>query len=404
MIKREMYMSRIRPFIGTELIKVMTGIRRCGKSVMLELIKQELIESGINPSQFISINFEDMGYSHLQTAKALHDEITRRAADIEGKVYLFFDEIQEVKDWEKCVNSLRVTLDCDIYITGSNAQLLSGELATYLSGRYVEFVIYPFSFAEFLELYRSTAPNASIGECFRKYLLSGGMPYLASLRYADAPSKQYLHDLFNSVQLKDIVKRNKVRDVDLLERITAYVMANVGTSFSATSLAKYLKSEQRTVAPETILNYIKYCCDAYLFYQVKREDLHGKQILTFNEKYYIADHGIREAVFGGNTKDINLILENVVYLELLRRDYEVTVGRTGDKEIDFVCSKRGEKLYVQVTYLLASEETIAREFGVYDHIRDNFPKYVVSLDEFDMSRNGIKHRNIRDFLLMEEWN
>jgi len=404
MIKREMYMSRIRPFIGTELIKVMTGIRRCGKSVMLELIKQELIESGINPSQFISINFEDMGYSHLQTAKALHDEITRRAADIEGKVYLFFDEIQEVKDWEKCVNSLRVTLDCDIYITGSNAQLLSGELATYLSGRYVEFVIYPFSFAEFLELYRSTAPNASIGECFRKYLLSGGMPYLASLRYADAPSKQYLHALFNSVQLKDIVKRNKVRDVDLLERITAYVMANVGTSFSATSLAKYLKSEQRTVAPETILNYIKYCCDAYLFYQVKREDLHGKQILTFNEKYYIADHGIREAVFGGNTKDINLILENVVYLELLRRDYEVTVGRTGDKEIDFVCSKRGEKLYVQVTYLLASEETIAREFGVYDHIRDNFPKYVVSLDEFDMSRNGIKHRNIRDFLLMEEWN
>ena len=403
MIQRELYMSRIRPFIGTDLIKVMTGIRRCGKAVMLELIKQELIASGVNPAQFISINFENMNYAHLQTAKALHDEITKRAAELGGKVYLFFDEIQEVKSWETCVNSLRVTLDCDIYITGSNAKLLSGELATYLGGRYVEFVIYPFSFAEFLELYHTVEPDAQIPQCFRKYLLSGGMPYLANIRYADEPSRQYLHDLFNSVQLKDIVKRNKIRDVDLLERIIAYVVANVGTTFSATSLAKFLKNEQRTVAPETILNYIKYCCDAYLFYQVKREDLQGKRILASNEKYYLADHGIREAVFGGNLRDINLILENIVYLELLRRGYEVTVGRSGEREIDFVCSKRGEKLYVQVAYLLASDETVAREFGAYDSIRDNFPKYVVSLDEFDMSRNGIKHRNIRDCLLAKEW-
>lgn len=403
MIKRELYMKRIRPFIGSNLIKVMTGIRRCGKSVMLELIKQELIESGVNPIQFISINFEDLSYSHLQTAKSLHDEITNRAKDIDGKVYLFFGEIQEVKDWEKCINSFRVSLDCDIYITGSNAKLLSGELATYLGGRYVEFVIYPFSFGEFIELYRPINPDASIQQCFQKYLITGGMPYLANIRYADEPSKQYLHDLFNSVQLKDIVKRNKIRDVDLLERIIAYVIANVGTTFSARSLTKFLKSEQRTVAPETILNYIKYCCDAYLFYQVKRVNLQGKQILSTNEKYYIADHGIREAVFGGNMRDINLILENIVYLELLRRGYKVTVGKTGEKEIDFVCDKRGDKLYVQVTYLLASEDTIKREFGAYDTIRDNFPKYVVSLDEFDMSRNGIKHQNIRDFLLAEQW-
>jgi len=403
MIKRELYMKRIRPFIGSDLIKVMTGIRRCGKSVMLELIKQELIESGVNPIQFISINFEDLSYSHLQTAKSLHDEITNRAKDIDGKVYLFFDEIQEVKDWEKCINSFRVSLDCDIYITGSNAKLLSGELATYLGGRYVEFVIYPFSFGEFIELYRPINPDVSIQQCFQKYLITGGMPYLANIRYADEPSKQYLHDLFNSVQLKDIVKRNKIRDVDLLERIIAYVIANVGTTFSARSLTKFLKSEQRTVAPETILNYIKYCCDAYLFYQVKRVDLQGKQILSTNEKYYIADHGIREAVFGGNMRDINLILENIVYLELLRRGYKVTVGKTGEKEIDFVCDKRSDKLYVQVTYLLASEDTIKREFGAYDTIRDNFPKYVVSLDEFDMSRNGIKHQNIRDFLLAEKW-
>lgn len=404
MIKREMYMKRIRPFIGTDLIKVMTGIRRCGKSVMLQLIQEELVESGVSSGQFISINFEDMNYAHLQNAKALHDEITRRASELNGKVYLFFDEIQEVKDWEKCISSLRVSLDCDIYITGSNAKLLSGELSTYLGGRYVEFVIYPFSFAEFMELYHTIEPDAPDQKCFQKYLLSGGMPYLANIRYEDAPSRLYLHDLFNSVQLKDIVKRNSVRDVDLLERIITYVIANTGTTFSAASIAKFLKNEKRNVAPETIINYVRYCCDAYLFYQVKREDLKGKQILSSNEKYYIADHGIREAVFGGNMRDINLILENIVYMELLRRDYKVTVGRIGNREIDFVCDRHGEKMYVQVAYLLASEETIRREFGAYDDIRDNYPKYVVSLDEFDMSRNGIRHLNIRDFLLAEEWN
>lgn len=403
MIKRESYMRRIRPFINGELVKVMTGIRRSGKSVMLELVKQELLEMGVRAEQFISINFEDMRYLHLCTAQALHQEILTRAEGIAGKVYLFFDEIQEVKDWEKCVNSLRVALDCDIYITGSNAKLLSGELATYLGGRYVEFVIYPFSFAEFLELYRPTTPQATVQQCFQQYLLFGGMPYLSRLNYQEEPVRQYLSDLYDSVQLKDIVKRNKVRDVDLLERILAYVMANVGTTFSAGSLTKFFKSEQRSVSPETVLNYIRYCCDAYLFYQVKRQDLQGKQILATSEKYYIADHGIREAVFGGNMRDINLVLENIVFLELLRRGYTVTVGKAGEREVDFVCDRRGEKLYVQVTYLLASEETIAREFGVYDSIRDNFPKYVVSMDELDLSRSGIKHRNIRDFLLAERW-
>ena len=403
MIIRSDYMNTLKTYRDVPLVKILAGIRRCGKSVMLELIKQELVESGINPSQFISINFEDMRYDHLHTAKVLHEEITKRASQIEGRAYLFFDEIQEVTDWEKCINSFRVGLNCDIYITGSNAKLLSGELATYLGGRYVEFIIYPFSFAEFLELYRPIAPEASIQNCFQKYLVSGGMPYLANIRYETEPSRQYLTDLFNSVQLKDIVKRNKIRDVDLLERIIAYVMTNIGTTFSATSLVKFFKNEQRTVSAETILNYIRYCCDAYLFYQVKREDLPGKQILSSNEKYYIADHGIREAVFGGNTQSIQLILENIVYMELLRRGYSVTIGRVGDKEIDFVCTRQADKIYIQVTYLLASDETISREFGVYDNIRDNYPKYVVSLDEFDMSRNGIKHRNIRDFLLMEEW-
>lgn len=403
MVKRESYMKRIRPFFRNDLVKALIGLHRSGKSVMLDLIKEELCASGVDSSQFISINFENMRNAHLCTAVALHDEIIRRASEIKDKVYLFFDEIQEVDAWEKCINSFRVELDCDIYITGSNAKLLSGELATYLAGRYVEFVIYPFSFAEFIELYRTIFPNADIRQCFSKYLRAGGMPYLSNLCYDETASRQYLRDLFNSVELKDIVKRNNIRDVDMLERIIAYVTSNIGTTFSSTAISKYLKSEGRSISPETVLSYIKACTDAFLFYQVKRQDLQGKKILTINEKYYVADHGIREAVFGGNMKDINQVMENIVYMELLRRGYTVTVGKTGDKEIDFVCEDQGNKLYIQVAYLLASTDTIEREFGVYDRVRDNFPKYVITLDEFDMSRNGIKHRNIRDFLQQEEW-
>lgn len=403
MIKRETYMRRIRPFMGNDLVKVLTGIRRSGKSVMLELIQEELLTSGITRSQFISINFESMSNAHLCTAAALHDEIIRRTSKIKGKSYLFFDEIQEVDAWEKCINSLRIEINCDIYITGSNARLLSGELATYLAGRYVEFIVYPFSFEEFTALYQTVFPDIHAEKCFTRYLLFGGMPYLANLRYDEAASRQYLQDLYNSVELKDIVKRNKIRDVDMLERIIAYITSGIGTTFSATSISRYLKNEGRQVSPDTVLNYIKACTDAFLFYQVKRQDLQGKKLLSVNEKYYVADHGIREAVFGGNMRDINLVLENIIFMELLRRGYTVTVGKTGEKEIDFIGEKRNEKLYIQVCYLLASEETIHREFGAYHNIRDNFPKYVVSMDELDMSRDGIKHRNIRDFLLAKTW-
>ena len=368
MIKRELYMKRIRPFIDTDLIKVLTGIRRCGKSVMLSLIKDELRSREISDSNFLSYNFEDMRNSHLCTATALHDEILEQMKKISGKVYLFLDEIQEVASWEKCINSLRIEYDCDIYITGSNAKLLSGELATVLGGRYVEFTIYPFSFIEFKELYSSIFPESSENDIFMKYLMLGGMPYLANLRYLEEPCKQYLQDIYNSVVLTDVVKRNALRDVDLLSRIVSYVIANIGTTFSANSIVKFLKNEHRSVAPETVLNYIKYCSNAYLFHQAKRQDLHGKQILATNEKYYMADHGLREAVFGSNMQDINLILENIVYMEALRRGYIVTVGKTGSKEIDFVCQKQNDKIYIQVAYLLASEDTIEREFGVY-HFR-----------------------------------
>ena len=398
MIKRELYMNRIRPFIGNDLIKVITGIRRSGKSVMLDLIKKELIASGVSDNQFISFNFEDMRNIHLCTAEALHAEVGSRIDSISGKAYLFFDEIQEVEGWEKCVNSLRVAYDCDIYITGSNAKLLSGELATYLAGRYVEFTIYPFSLREFSKLYGMLFPEAGDREIFTQYLTDGGMPYLSNLGFMKQSSRQYLQDLFNSVVLKDIVKRNNIRDVDLLERIIAYVMANIGTTFSSTSVSKYLKSEGRSVAPETVLNYIRACEDAFLFYRVQRQDLQGKKILTVNEKYYMADHGIREAVYGNNMRDVNLIFENIIYMELLRRGYDITVGKVGEKEIDFIAKKENQIIYVQVAYLLASEETIEREFGVYKNVADNFPKYVVSYDDFDMSRDSIVHKNIRDFL------
>ncbi|MEI3503993.1 MAG: ATP-binding protein [Anaerovoracaceae bacterium] len=237
----------------------------------------------------------------------------------------------------------------------------------------MEFVIYPFSFSEFTELYHQTAPETSVPQCFQKSLLCGGMPYLSNIRYEEQPSRQYLTDLFNSVQLKDIVRRNSIRDIDLLERVISYITVNVGNTFSAASLVKFFKSEHRTVAAETVMNYIRYCCDAFLFYQIRREDIKGKQLLASNEKYYIADHGIREAVFGGNMRDINLILENIVCMELLRRGYTVTVGKSKNKEIDFICHDRNEKIYIQVTYLLASEETIDRKFSVYDSISDNFP-------------------------------
>lgn len=404
MIKRERYISRIRPFIDTELVKVLTGIRRSGKSVMLELIKEELLTNGVDPACIISINFEDLRFSHLQNSLSLHEEICKRSREIGKKVYLFFDEIQEVDGWEKCINSFRVALNCDIYITGSNAKLLSGELATYLAGRYVEFVIYPFSFEEFVELYKSVVPNETIEQCFKKYLSLGGMPYLSNISFSPDATRQYLQDVFASILLKDIVKRNQVRDVDFLERIIEYVMTSIGTPLSASSLSRYLRNEGRIVSVETILNYIKYCCDSFLFYRVKREDVRGKQVLASNEKFYIADHGMREAVFGGNIRDINQTLENIVYMELVRRGYLVTAGKVGDKEIDFVCKKNNDKIYVQVAYLLASNETIQREFGVYKQVQDNYPKYVVSLDEFDMSRDGIKHINIREFLLMEKWN
>ena len=401
MLKRDGYIKQIVPFIDKDVIKVLTGIRRSGKSVMLKLLMEELKNRGINENQFIYINFENLKYRNLKNYEKLYDFILNKVDDKYKSYYIFLDEIQEVEEWERCVNSLRVDEDFnfDIYITGSNAKLLSGELSTYLAGRYIEFVVYPFSFKEFFEIMKEKNKEIELKEVFQDYVKFGGMPFLHNLDYNFEASMQYLQDLYASIILKDITQRNNIRDTDLLERIINYVVMNIGNTFSATSISKFFKSENRKVATETILNYIKACEEAFLVYRVARNDLLGKKILNVNEKYYIADHGIREAILENNQKNINQVLENIVYFEMLRRGYNIKIGKVDNLEIDFVCKKNDETIYIQVSYLLASEDTKEREFSVLENIKDNYPKYVLSMDEFNMSRNGIKHINLIEFLI-----
>lgn len=397
MIKRTIYLNQIEPFIDKDIIKIITGIRRSGKSVLLQQIQTELVKRGKKQANFIYMNFENLQYEALLDYRELNRELVKRIGQIEGKAYFFLDEIQKVASWEKTINSLRASYDCDIYITGSNSQLLSGELATEIAGRYVEIKVYPFSFAEFLEAINSDRQN--LDRDFATYMELGGMPFL-TLIYSDQQAcNTYLQDIYSSVVLKDIVDRHAIRNVDLLQRITSYLSSEIGHPISATGIAKFLKNEHRTSSIDTILDYISYTCDAYLFTRVPRTHLQGKQNLKVNDKYYITDHGLRQTMLDSNQQNIDQILENIVFIELLRRGYKVSVGINDKKEIDFVAQKGNDKRYYQVTYILGSQTTIEREFGAYDGIADNYPKYVLSMDKFDMSRNGIIHQNIIDFLL-----
>lgn len=397
MIKRTIYLNKIEPFIDKDIIKIITGIRRSGKSVLLQQIQTELVKRGKKQANFIYMNFENLQYEALLDYRDLNQELVKRIEQIDGKAYLFLDEIQKVASWEKTINSLRASYDCDIYITGSNSQLLSGELATEIAGRYVEIKVYPFSFAEFLEAINSDRQN--LDRDFATYMELGGMPFL-TLIYSDQQAcNTYLQDIYSSVVLKDIVDRHAIRNVDLLQRITSYLSSEIGHPISATGIAKFLKNEHRTSSIDTILDYISYTCDAYLFTRVPRTHLQGKQTLKVNDKYYITDHGLRQTMLDSNQQNIDQILENIVFIELLRRGYKVSVGINDKKEIDFVAQKGNDKRYYQVTYILGSQTTIEREFGAYDGIADNYPKYVLSMDKFDMSRNGIIHQNIIDFLL-----
>ncbi len=399
MINREQYMSKIRPFMNQNIIKVLTGIRRSGKSVMLDLIQKELAQQGILERRFLSVNLESRNNIFENTIDGIYEFVRSFTSQADHKVYLFFDEIQELDGWETMINAVMIDFDADIYITDSNAKLLSGELATYLAGRYIEVKIYPFSYKEILTLY----PDKSKAEIFQIYLVRGGMPFIYQFPMDDRSAMQYLSDIYDSIILKDIATRNKIRDIELLKRMIQFFIANIGNTFSAANISKYLKSELRSVSTETIYNYIDYCKTACFLHLVQREDVIGKKILQFQEKIYIADHGIREAVFGNNMRDINQTLENIVYMELLGRGYDVRVGKIGSNEVDFVALLGNSRIYIQVSYLLASEDTVNREFSVLEVIPDNYPKYVVSMDEIDRGRNGIKNINIREFLLMEHF-
>ncbi|MCL2868541.1 MAG: ATP-binding protein, partial [Candidatus Bathyarchaeota archaeon] len=382
------YLQKIRPFIGKDVIKVITGLRRSGKSVILGQLYDE-----INSPNTIYINFEDLDIEHLLNYKSLHDYVCKKIGDSKEQFYLFFDEIQDVEGWERAVNSLRVKFKVDIYITGSNSKMLSSEFSTHITGRYVEFVVQPFSFTEFKQI--------SDDYTFEEYLQYGGMPFLHSINFEPQESKKYLKDVFNSILLKDVVKRNKIRDVDLLERIVNYVLSNVGKQFSATNISNFFKQEKRIVATETVLNYLKACEEAFLFKKLPYQDVIGKRMLNVNEKYYVVDHGLREAVSGSNIKNQEIVLENIVCLELIRRGYEVKVGRGDEgKEIDFVCERDGEKLYVQVCYILSDEKTIEREFSSLLHVRDNYPKVVLYKESsFKGNYEGILVMNVEKWLL-----
>lgn len=396
MIIRENYLAKIRPFYNKNIIKIVTGIRRSGKSTLLIQIINEFKAKGVNNNNIIHLRFDEYSNKNLLSSTELSNYLNSKIVDSE-QYYLFLDEIQEVDNFEKIVNELNNRGNIDLYLTGSNSTMLASEFATFLTGRYVTFEIYPFSFKEFVE-YKGTT---NYDQLFSEYINFGGFPQTMIIE--DSISKKnLLSDLYNSVVIRDIVERYNVRDVSLLDSYLKYLINTIGSLFSATSISNYLKNEKRKVSRETLYNYKRYAEDVYFLYSVPRLDIQGKKILQTNEKTYINDQGFR-GVFFNNQKDIEKTLENIVYFELLRSGYEVYVGNIGNKEIDFVATKNGEKKYIQVTYILSLETTIEREFGVFKDVSDNFPKYVISTDKFDMSRDGVKHLNIIDFLLGEIW-
>jgi hypothetical protein len=391
MIKRVRYLKILDNYKDKPIIKILTGLRRVGKSVLLDLFINELVECNVKKDQILKLNFELPEHFDIQDYQDLTNRVLSWSEGKTGKLYIFLDEVGRVRDWEKAVNGFHTMDKYDIYITGSNADLLSSDLSTYLAGRFVEILVHPFSFKEFKQL----KPNTNL----KDYITYGGMPSIAAFNYDYEISMNVLRDSFNSAVLQDVIQRNKIRNSVVLEKLIEYVFNNTGNTFSALSISKYFKSQRTSVSVDTILNYLNIISNAFLIYKVRRNDLLGKLVLKTEEKYYIADHGIREAIVGNNEKVIEMILENMVYVELLRRGYTVYIGKVNDKEIDFVAKKGKNIKYYQVSYLLENEKTRNREFAVYEHIKDNFDKFVLSMDKIDFSQNGIIHKNIEDFLL-----
>jgi len=401
---RQRYLDLVRPLIGLDIIKVVTGMRRSGKSVLLEQIRDELILKQDPKSVVFYLNLEEEENAEYLKKGVLHERVLKEIRKANGRrVSVFLDEIHEVEDWEISVNSLRTKKNVDVYITGSNSKLLSGELATHLTGRYVEIKVTPYSFSEFCGAAGTVFPGMSRDALFQKYLAFGGLPFLANMSYNGEWTKPYLQDVFSSILLKDVARRGKIRDIDLLTRVVRYVLAEAGHTFSAASIMRFLKHEGRPCTVDTILNYLSLCEEAFLFARVRREDLVGKRILSVDEKFYVTDHGMRRALIGGDVQqDVDQVLENIVYFELARRGWKVTVGRVRSKEVDFAVEKDGQKAYFQVAYLMPTQSVRDREFGAFAEIGDSFPRYVLSLDPVDMSANGIRHLNICEFLLSNE--
>ena len=395
-IIRPKYIKQITQFVDKPVIKVLTGMRRVGKSTLLTMIKDEILKN-IPDKNKIYLNFESGELFDITTAKDLHTYLQPLIKKTKGKIYFFFDEIQMVSGWERVVNGLSVDKDCDIYITGSNSTLISGDLATLLSGRYTAFEIYPFTFDEFMQIFRNKkTPKETL---FDKFVQLGGMPFLHYFDLDEVPSFKYLNDVYNTVLVKDVLQYNNIRDVDIFNRILSYVLENIGHTFSANSIKNYFKNEKRAVSIDTVLNYLEYCKNAFIIKKVSRYDMAGKKLFKVDEKYYVTDHGFRQAQGFSNTKDIERTLENIVFIELASRGYEVKIGKLKDREIDFIAQKNDRIFYYQVAYMLTDEKTREREFGVYKSIEDNFPKYVLSMDHFDFGRDGVIHKNIIDFLL-----
>ncbi len=391
-IIRELYLTQIRPFIRTDLIKVIIGIRRSGKSTLMRQIMEELRDEGIKNNQIIYLNFEDYRTREYKDKDKLYDYLEANVLS-DLKTYVFLDEIQEVENFEQVVNSLHATKDVDIYLTGSNSKMLSGEYATLLTGRYKSFKVFPFSYKELLEYHQ----NKSKKEVFMEFIKYGGFPVIQGFDTEDQ-KRSILMDLYDSIVIKDIVQRHNISGVDALDKYISYLLNTVSSQFSAKNIINYFKNEGRVISKETLYNYISHAKEVLLIYSAQRYDLKGKKLLTTNEKYFVNDQGLRATRFN-NENDIEKILENIVFFELLRRGYEVTVGNIGDKEIDFIAVRNTQKKYIQVTYLMETSKTREREFGSLNMIKDQYPKYVLSLDEVDFSKQGIHHKNIIDFLL-----
>lgn len=403
MIKRSTYVDKIMAFANTPFVKILTGIRRCGKSTILKMLINEIKERGVSDEQILHYSFDSLEYEDIKTSNALFAHLKQHLYS-KGKTYLFLDEIQEVSSWEKVVNSLMIDYDVDIYVTGSNSRMMSSEISTYLTGRYIAFRIYPLSFSEYMmfrkEYTELQPPHIELAN----YLRLGGFPAVHLQNYTPDEVYSIVRDIYNSTIFTDIVRRNQIRKVDQLERIVKFTFDNIGRTFSAASISKYLKSEHRNIDNETVYNYLSKLENAYIIHRCSRFDVQGKEILKTQEKFYLDDPALRYSVLGYSADSAAAMLENIIYLELLRRGYDVYIGKLGSAEIDFIAIKQENKLYIQVTQMISTLETEKREYDRLLDIRDNYPKYVLRTDTFAGGNyEGIKTMHVADFLLSDEY-